>query len=154
MKITGPDRYKLKFNSERFDVVSPSGGSNFSGHATSRLPKLYVVSVDQRPIYVGITTQPIRNRLRYGWQAQGQSGYYGYAWRRDFTEANLDIWYHLDAPEENKILDFETVEAEIVYLIRRDGQWPSHQTEIHFHQSKDVHRKVAREIYATLNILD
>ena len=42
---------------------------------------LYVVSVDEKPIYVGLTKQPIRNRLRLGWNAKGETGYYGYAWR-------------------------------------------------------------------------
>jgi hypothetical protein len=152
MKIIGPDRYRLKFDSEHFDVISPSDGNKFSGYATSKLPKLYIVSVDERPIYVGITVQPMRNRLRYGWRASGESGYHGYAWRHEFKEANLDIWYHLDAPEENKELDFETVEAEVVFLIRSDGQWPSHQTEIHFHKSTGVHRKAARAIYETYRV--
>ena len=41
----------------------------------------------------------------------------------------------------------ETVEAEVVFLIRQEyGQWPEHQTEIHFHKSNDIHRKAAEDI--------
>ena len=44
--------------------------------------------------------------------------------------------------------DIETVEAEVVYLIRKQGQWPEFQTEIHFYKSNDIHRKVAADIMA------
>jgi hypothetical protein len=44
------------------------------------------------------------------------------------------------------MLNVETIEAEIVFLIRQRGQWPSHQTEIHFHPSRPYHRKAAEAI--------
>jgi len=40
----------------------------------------------------------------------------------------------------------ETVEAEVAFLIRRAGQWPSGQTEIHFHPSEQMHRKLAEAV--------
>jgi hypothetical protein len=91
--------------------------------ATSNLPKLYIASIDNKPIYVGITKQRIRNRLRFGWKAKGDAGYYGYAWRHGHTTAVLDVWCHINAMERNE-RDIETVEAEVVYLIRAAGQWP------------------------------
>jgi hypothetical protein len=109
------------------------------------LPKLYIASTDNKPIYVGITKQSIRNRLRLGWNAKGDSGYYGYAWRHGRTTAVLDVWCHSDAIERNE-RDTETVEAEVVYLIRAAGQWPAFQTEIHFYPSSLRHRGVAAEI--------
>lgn len=87
------------------------------------------------------------NRLRIGWSANGRNGYHGYAWRRHFSAATMDIWCHTDATEGD-YLDIETVEAELVYLIRQAGQWPAFQTEIHFHPSMPVHRKVAATIGA------
>ena len=43
----------------------------------------------------------------------------------------------------------ETLEAEVVLLIqKRNGQWPKYQPEIHFHQSKDAHREIAKKILA------
>ncbi len=43
--------------------------------------------------------------------------------------------------------DIETVEAEVVFLIRqRTDQWPKYQTEIHFHQSNNAHRAAAQAI--------
>jgi hypothetical protein len=56
----------------RFAVACERGTSKFSGIATSRKPKLYVVSVDEKPIYVGLTKQPIRNRLRLGMEREGR----------------------------------------------------------------------------------
>jgi hypothetical protein len=146
MRISDPQRYKLNFDSQSFVVECQEGTPQFSGIATSKKPKLYIVSVDEKPIYVGVTKQSIRNRLRFGWNANGEGGYYGYAWRHHLKEANIDIWCHEDAPEENPSLDIETVEAEVVFLIRSAGQWPLHQTEIHFHPSTPAHRDIAASI--------
>ena len=81
MRITGPQRYKLTFDATAFVVECEKGTPKFSGIVTSKKPKLYIASVDEAPIYVGVTKQSIRNRLRFGWNAAGEGGYYGYAWR-------------------------------------------------------------------------
>jgi len=146
MNISGPDRYRLSFDSGSFAVLCQEGTLKFSGIATSKKPKLYIVSVDEKPIYVGVTKQPLRNRLRLGWSANGESGYYGYAWRHHLKEANIDVWCHENAPDKNPTLDIETVEAEVVFLVRSAGQWPLYQTEIHFHPSTSVHRDIAASI--------
>ena len=142
MRVSGPDRYKLSFDASAFTVECAKGTPNFSGSATTKKPKLYVVSVDDQPIYVGVTKQPMRNRLRFGWNAKGAHGYHGYAFRHKLREANLDVWCHEDA-SDNSTLDIETVEAEVVFLIRTAGQWPLHQTEIHFYPSSEQHRQIA-----------
>lgn len=152
MKIIGPARYRLTFDAQSFSVRCSKGSTKFSGFASGKLPKLCIASVAEKPVYVGVTKQPIRNRLRFGWNADGQDGYYGYAWRRQFTEANLDIWCHEDPPEQNPLLEIETVEAEVVFLIRCAGQWPMYQTEIHFHPSGPVHRQVAASIVANYGL--
>lgn len=149
MRITGPERYELTFDETAFRVKCTRGTTKFSGIATSKKPKLYIIAgVDGKPIYVGITKQSLRNRLRFGWSANGQGGYYGYAFRRILTEASLDVWCHEDAPQTAPMLDIETLEAEVVFLIRCAGQWPLHQTEIHFHPSSATHRDAAIEILA------
>src|SRR5262245_47273866 len=79
MTMSGPDRYLLTITSTSFAVECSKGTPRFSGIATSKKPKLYVVSVDEVPIYVGITRQPLRDRLRLGWTADGAHGYHGYA---------------------------------------------------------------------------
>jgi hypothetical protein len=145
MRIEGPERYELTFTPAAFTVLCAKGTNKFSGLSTSDLPKLYVASIDNKPIYVGITKQSIRNRLRLGWNAKGDSGYYGYRWRHGQTTAVLDVWCHSDAMERNE-RDIGTVEAEVVYLIRAAGRWPAFQTEIHFYPSSPRHREVAAEI--------
>ncbi len=148
MKLVGPDRYKLSFDAQAFTVSCSKGTNKFSGLATCKKPKLYIVSANERPFYVGVTRQPMRNRLRFGWKAAGRGGYYGYAWRNKFKEADLDIWCDDGAPNEQSLLEIETIEAEVVFLIRCAGQWPLFQTEIHFHPSNDIHRKIAAEVLA------
>jgi len=147
MNLEGPERYLLLLGADSYSIRDKKGRQKFRDLATSHLPKLYVVSVVEKPIYVGITKQPMRNRLRFGWTAGGHAGYYGYPWRNKFSEVNLDIWFHTDAPKDGSMLHLETIESEIVFLIRhRSGQWPMHQTEIHFHPSEQSHRNIASEI--------
>src|SRR5215813_1684558 len=101
MKIAGPERYSLSFDAKKFVVACSRGTPKFSSLATSKRPKLYVVSVAGKLIYVGITRQSMRTRFRMGFTATGENGYHGYAWRHNFKEAVLDIWCHEDAPPEN-----------------------------------------------------
>ncbi len=147
MQISGPDRYDLTITSTAFVVKCSKGKPRFSGAATSDKPKLYVVSVDGVPIYVGITKQSMSTRLRLGRTADGAHGYHGYSWRHHHSAAVLDVWCHKDAAARD-CHDIETVEAEVVFLIRSAGQWPEFQTEIHFHRSEAVHREIARQIMA------
>ena len=153
MEMTYVGRYTLTFDAVTFAIKCPGNTPRFSGLATSLLPKLYVISVEEHshPVYVGITKQSMSNRLRIGWAANGKNGYHGYAWRRHFSAATMDIWCQLDAVEGD-CLDIETVDAELVYLIRQAGQWPAYQTEIHFHQSTNVHRQVAETIGARFGL--
>jgi len=153
MQVEGPDRFTLSINpggSPPFEVRDVNGATRFSGRAASRLPKLYVVTAGALPIYVGITRQSMRARLRYGWSASGQGGYHGYPFRDHHTEATLDVWYQVDPPvkSERPEVDIETVEAELVYLVRQHGQWPVFQTEIHFHKSDAEHRAIAEKIWS------
>lgn len=145
MKIEGPEIYEMAFTPTEFEILCGKGTNKFSGLASSNMPKLYIASIDKKPVYVGLTKQSIRNRLRLGWSASGQHGYHGYTWRHGNDKATLSVWCHVDAVNRNEH-DIETVEAEVVFLIRSAGQWPAFQTEIHFHPSTDVHRKVAADI--------
>ena len=117
---------------------------------------------------MGKTTEPIATRLRDGFSTDGHKGYKGYLWRHYLEKATIDIWILTlkdkdfealgDDPnmkrakekcDDNKMREIviETVEAEVVFLIRQiSGQWPKYQTEIHFHQSLDAHREIAKKI--------
>ncbi|HMN41779.1 MAG TPA: hypothetical protein PKE29_13110 [Phycisphaerales bacterium] len=136
----------MRFDAVKYVVKCPKGSPKFSGLATRRTPKLYLVGQDHWPIYVGMTRQSMNTRLRMGFTATGESGYHGYAWRRTCTAAWLDIWCLADDAVPPTVRDAETVEAEIVFRIREKGQWPEHQTEIHFYPSNDEHRRIADHI--------
>src|SRR5450631_430587 len=97
MQIEGPERYELTFTPETFTALCAKGTNKFSGLSIAELPKLYIASIDDKPIYVGMTKQSIRTRLRFGWNAKGKGGYHGYAWRHGNSSAVLDVWCHIDA---------------------------------------------------------
>ena len=149
MPIEGPFTYQIGFTADEITkVVCPDGrrGKIFWGEASRQVPKLYIISDGGNPLYVGKTSRRLRERLRSGFKAEGEHGYYGYAWRHRLTWATIDVWLATgdDAQDSTWI---ETVEAEGVFLIRQTcDQWPEHQTEIHFHASFNDHRDAARQI--------
>lgn len=113
------------------------------------LQKLYVVKHADSIVYVGQTRRPIAERLRGGFGARGEHGYWGYQWKA-LESVDLLIW-HFPGEEEKRV---EATEAELVYLVRKNtGQWPQFQTEIHFHNVPSA-RDAARAIYATLRERD
>jgi hypothetical protein len=59
MQIEGPERYQLTFTPETFTALCAKGTNKFSGLSTTELPKLYIASIDDKPIYVGMTKQSI-----------------------------------------------------------------------------------------------
>jgi hypothetical protein len=131
-------------------VLGSAGEKKFLGPVAKHSSKVYVVSSGKRIIYVGSSKQPIRSRLYGAIKATGQNGYSGYPWKKSKEALNLDVWILPDVAvvKGKRCLTAETVEAEIVFLIRlKDGNWPPHQTEIHFHSSNAKHRKWALEIY-------
>lgn len=146
MNLDGPDRFELQFDATSVKVSHPNGATKFTGRAARSWPKLYVAVADGRPIYVGITRQSISNRLRLGWSATGARGYYGYAWRHFLKAASLFVWYADADNGADSQRELETIEAEIVFAVRAEGQWPPFQTEIHFYPSAEAHRQLARSV--------
>lgn len=122
----------------------------FRSPATQRgLQKLYVVKHADSIVYVGQTGVPIADRLREGFRARGEHGYWGYQWKA-LESVELLIW-HFRGEEKHWV---EATEAELVYLVRKNtGQWPQFQSEIHFHNIPSA-RDAARAIYATLRERD
>jgi hypothetical protein len=150
MSLRGPDVYRIAFDSNGYKVANTLGGDSFTGRAAAKCHKLYAVAIDGLPAYVGITRQRLSARLRLGWKAQGESGYYGYAWRHNPGTGALHVWHLHDDGLPDAARYLETVEAEVVYLIRQAGQWPTHQTEIHFWPSSAEHRAAATLVYQAL----
>jgi hypothetical protein len=143
--LTGPQKYDLTLT-----PTSYSPEKKFSGSCTKKVPKLYVVVAEGQIVYVGVTRQSMSNRFRYGFKADGRNGYHGYAWRHKHTKANLYVWA---AAADLSLLDVETIEAEVVFLIRKStGAWPACQTEIHFHQSTEAQRDAAAEVLKAIAV--
>ncbi|MGM5002919.1 hypothetical protein AB8A05_29620 [Tardiphaga sp. 538_B7_N1_4] len=146
MNVVGPELYKLTCSPTEYEVECQHGHRKFSGHANTKQPKLYVVSVDNRPIYVGLSRRLMRERFWTGWNSTGKRGYHGYKFRHKITSADLAVWTCLDRIDP-KARDMEAIEAEVVFNVRaKTEQWPESQTEIHFQQSTPIHRKIAAEI--------
>lgn len=147
MRFSAPETYQLIPAPPGFTLVASDGSSKFRGQAARRCPKLYVISGEEElPLYVGATVQPMRTRLRQGWQATGATGYYGYPWRSARHVLRLDVFYLLECPADSWSRELETVEAEVAFLVREAGQWPVGQTEIHFFPSERWHRDAASAI--------
>jgi hypothetical protein len=141
-------QYKLKIRDRKIESVILNGEDvdKFRQPVTSKKPKLYAVKDQSEVIYIGITSQSIRSRLRSGLQAQGKHGYHGYGWKK-LEEVDLFIWCF----DEKPLKWVEGVEAELVYLFRKNtGKWPKHQTEIHFHNATEKQKEEAKTIFMEL----
>ena len=149
MTLVGPETFALQLTPERCTVTYPNGARSFTGRATSGVPKLYVVTTEDGVEYVGVTRQPLSRRIRMGWTARGASGYYGYRWRHSVALATLSVWYQEGVTAKSN-RELETIEAEVVYLVRAAGHWPRGQTEIHFYPSTEEHRAIARRVFQNL----
>jgi len=144
--LNGPETFQITYDASDYRVLGAPTHRRFGGTARSSAYKLYVVCQDGWPIYVGVTKQSLAQRFRLGWKAKGQNGYHGYDWRHTGYRAQVDLWTLSDGVEDDSKQYAETVEAEVVLLIRNAGQWPKGQTEIHFHESTDAQRAIAKNI--------
>ena len=137
--------YEIQITDSKARCIAANGelGKGFLfPDVSDNLPKLYVVKNGRQIYYVGITIQDIRKRLRYGFSAKGEHGYYGYKWKGQET-AEMLIWCFPDFVKEQ----VEAVEAELVYYVRKTtGKWPLFQMEIHFHGASEEERRIARLI--------
>lgn len=118
--------------------------------ANKTVPKIYILKYKEKIIYVGITKMPLSSRFRYGLSASGQGGYHGYAWKQLASKEGSDpinlYVYSFKSKERT-----EAIEAEVVYLIRhKTGNWPEHQTEIHFHQTTKIEKNIAEKVFAEI----
>ena len=145
MKTPNHNKYVIQIAGLKFQCIEANGerGKGFtSPDILDDRPKLYIVKKGKIIYYVGITIQDIRKRLRYGFIATGNHGYYGYKWKSlDMVE--LLVWCFPSSTMEQ----LEAVEAELVYFIReKTGKWPKYQMEIHFHGASESEMQVARSI--------
>lgn len=149
MKTPNHNKYVIQIAGSKFQCIEANSecGKGFtSPDILDVLPKLYVVKRDRVIYYVGITTQDIRKRLRYGFSARGKHGYHGYKWK-NLNAVELLVWCFPSRTKEQ----VEAVEAELVYFIReKTGKWPKYQMEIHFHGASEAEKQIARSIASIL----
>lgn len=136
------EHYECQIRDGRIIPVRLNGSpvTKFRKPVTSgKSEKLYVVKSKGEVCYVGITRQGISARLRYGFNPNTATGYHGYAWKH-LREVHLYVWVAAGLDRDA----VEAIEAELVYNVRkRTGEWPIHQTEIHFH---NPHPDVAQSL--------
>lgn len=120
--------------------------ANSPGLPPEKIPKLYVVVAGGRVVYVGVARQTMSSRLRNGFTATANTGTTDTLTGTSTSAPACTCGgAHEDAGD---CLLVETVEAEVVFLARHlSGQWPSGQTEIHFHPSSAAHRKASAAVW-------
>lgn len=149
IKLAKHARYMLHVRGDQsYSVRHPDGTTHFTAPVTESCPKLYLVGNDAGLHYVGIAVQGMAARLRLGFKAAGEHGYYGYAWRHLRTPLALHVWCATSTDGPVSRQELEALEAEVVYLCRNvTGQWPLSQTEIHFRPIMAKHTSAARLVY-------
>ena len=148
MNVNSLNHYVIRVTDDNCRCVSVNGRpvSHFIDPDTKRgVQKLYVLKSGAEMYYVGITSQPMSSRLWIGYQVNSRTGYHGYKWRSQITQAELLVWCFTGNDRDA----VESVEGELVYLIRNQtGRWPRYQMEIHFHpDATDEEKHIAELIY-------
>ncbi len=125
--------------------------------------KIYIISSKKAVLYVGEANTSMKTRFQRGCTSYNyfintkktRSGYKGYKWLDRKANPNrilnvsVAVFESKFDPKEKRD-DIETIEGELVYLIReKTGLWPKFQNEIHFHNDKNA-KKIAESIFKTI----
>ncbi len=152
MDNLSPRIFVLRLSDNRINSITDSltelDIDKFEHPLTSNQYKIYVLTDIEDILYVGTTKTSIKNRLRYGLNADGKSGYHGYKWKA-LPTVKLYVWCFDDLDKEK----IESIEAELVYLVRKEtGKWPIYQNEIHFNNSfNPTGELLANQMFQQLN---
>jgi hypothetical protein len=151
--VDGPFKYRLEYRDRCLQSITDEKGHDikFVSPMTKVGFKLYIICHSGIVLYVGVTNRPIRERLRFGEHPDGTSGYHGYKWMEEPGFYDLFTW-NVTCDGDDPRIQIETLEAEIVFTIRtQTGQWPSGQTEIHFHESNEKDRALSLEMLSVID---
>lgn len=134
--------YRIKIKSGKItSVLANDGTKHFVAPVTKKGKKIYLFGKNGLIHYVGITSQSISSRIRYGINPNHKTGYHGYKWLKEDGDHCLIVWIF------DKNIHIEAIEAEIVHFFRVEhDQWPKHQTEIHFHPTSKEERTLAKTV--------
>jgi len=147
VNIASPNRYEIKISKTDYKCISVNGKTTahfITPDTNAKKQKLYVLRNSGDVYYVGVTSLSMSSRLRSGYRAKGEHGYYGYKWIGKIPRAELLVWCFTKSHQ----LRAEAIEGELVYLIRnRTGKWPKYQMEIHFHpDASDKEKRFAETL--------
>lgn len=84
MEIWRRTRYTITVRRNGIYLVAALDGKkekHFVKPDTRPGPKLYLVGLAGKLLYVGITNRPMSARISMGLKAKGKNGYHGYAWK-------------------------------------------------------------------------
>jgi predicted GIY-YIG superfamily endonuclease len=150
VNIAGPNRYQIRVSKTDYRCISVNGkptGHFITPDTKPGRQKLYVLKNSKEVYYVGVTSLSMSSRLRSGYRAKGEHGYYGYKWIGKISRAELLVWCFTKSHRARA----EAIEGELVYLIRnRTGKWPKYQMEIHFHPDASDREKQIAETLANI----
>jgi len=118
----------------------------FAPTTTGKKQKIYVITNGKDILYVGKTSQSMSSRLRGGMNiTDPHFGYHGYKWIKDGERLSLHCFAMSDNVDEKTL---EAIEAELVYNYRANtGKWPECQNEIHFFNTGEEAKEIAKQMY-------
>lgn len=132
-----------------FDLKELKSIRSFPDSLNQNTFKLYIITLKEKIVYVGVTKRGIRSRLYTGLRANGEGGYHGYKWKNSSIGK-----IHVVALSNLNKDQMENLEAELVYLVRqKTGSWPLFQNEIHFNNKYVKGKETAQRIYSKLKRL-
>ena len=150
MNIVGLNRYEIKVSKTDYKCISVNGKTTdrfITPDTKVGIQKLYVLKNGNEIYYIGVTSLSMSSRLRSGYRAKGEHGYYGYKWIGKISRAELLVWCFTKSHRSRA----EAIEGELVYLVRnRTGKWPKYQMEIHFHPDVSDKEKLIAEALASM----
>lgn len=131
-----------------FDIERNITIPKFSQPLTNAKFKIYILKSEDKILYIGTTKSSIKNRLRYGLNANGQNGYHGYKWKTFET-----VLLYVFCFDNFGKVEIESVEAELAFIVRKStGRWPESQNEIHFNNNFiPTGQLIAEKIFKQLN---
>ena len=95
MNIAGLNHYEIKVSKTHYNCISVNGKPTdhfITPDTKAKRQKLYVLKNSKEIYYVGVTSLSMSSRLRSGYRAEGEHGYYGYKWIGKISRAELLIW--------------------------------------------------------------
>ncbi len=153
-------RYATDTDAKRIDfTLTPEDPERVNANSgDTRI--IYTVRSKKEVVYVGEASSGLETRFKRGFSSRrhfertgkARKGYKGYRWADLIIPPNSPS-LHVDAfifgkkyNAENARRVIEGIEGELVFLIRRAGEWPDYQNEIHFSNQEGA-LEVAEKIF-------